>query len=437
MKRTLVSALVCTALLGMHMFAQPVRASDDAAEIPANTACISPAIRVLSAQTALKKNGTANQTISFSGEDFAAVLGYTPTEIVLTTLPDPLTGVLKLGGMTLAAGSRLSASVLQALRFVPTADKDTAYPVSASFTFTASGSAIETAVPLSCMLYLLSTPNEAPTAAERHITTYASVPVSASLSASDPEFDDLTYEIIRQPKKGTVTVRAEDGTFVYTPTAGMHGQDGFSWRVTDPWGNQSETVRTTLSVRRADDDLYYDDLDGHFCAAAAMRLTEDGIFSGTSIGNVSFFSPDTNMTRGEFLVCAMRAAGYGDLAPTTLTMFDNAADIPDYLTGYLAAAHRDGIIHGSVNADGNTIFEHGGTITRAEAAVILYRLFDIDTSAAVPVFSEEEASAVPAWSIGALSSVCSAGIMNTDHPMEAVSRAACAEMLSAAMDLNP
>ena len=130
MKRTLASVLVCTALLGTQMLAQPVHASDAKAETTVNTACISPAIRVLSAQTALKKNGAADQTISFSGEDFAAVLGYTPTEIVLTTLPDPMTGVLKLGGMTLAAGSRLSASVLQALRFVPTATEETAYPVS-------------------------------------------------------------------------------------------------------------------------------------------------------------------------------------------------------------------------------------------------------------------------------------------------------------------
>lgn len=167
-----------------------------------------------------------------------------------------------------------------------------------------------------------------------------------------------------------------------------------------------------------------------------MRLTEDGIFSGTTIGDVSFFSPDQSMTRGEFLVCAMRAAGYGSPAPTALPMFANAGDIPDYLTGYLAAAYSDGIVNGSINAEGNTVFDHSGTVTRAEAAVMLYRLFDIDTPAAVPVFSAEEEAALPAWSIGAFSSVCAAGIMSTDNPTDAVSRADCAEMLSAAMDLN-
>jgi len=439
MKHPLLSVLLCAALLSGHMLAIPASAAetDDTSAQTAYTDCISPAIRVLSARAAMKKNGTAGQTISFCQEDFAAVLGYSPSEIVLKTLPDPTTGVLKLGGMTLAAGSRLSASVLDALCFVPTGSEALSLPADASFTFTASGSAIETTVPRSCMLYLLSTSNDAPTAADRHVTTYEDIPVSASLSAADPEFDDLTYEIVREPKKGTVTLNAEDGTFVYTPSAGTRGQDVFSWRVSDPWGNQSDIVRTTLSVRRADDNLYYADLDGHMCAAAAMRLTEDGIFSGSSVGGVNFFSPDQSMTRGEFLVCAMRAAGYGDLTPTSLPMFANASDIPDYLSGYLAAAYRDGIVHGGVDTSGNTVFDHSETISRAEAAVLLYRLFDIDTPVAVPVFSAEEEAALPAWSIGAYSTVCAAKIMTTKNPNGIVSRALCAEMLSLAMDLNP
>ncbi|MBQ5390248.1 MAG: hypothetical protein IIU58_05000, partial [Clostridia bacterium] len=72
------------------------------------TVCISPAIRVLAAQTTMKKNGVVGKELCFSKEDFSAVLGYSPTEVTLTSLPDPTKGVLKLGGMTLAPGSRLS-----------------------------------------------------------------------------------------------------------------------------------------------------------------------------------------------------------------------------------------------------------------------------------------------------------------------------------------
>lgn len=446
MKRFRSTALIGAFLLGAQMLVCPVLAEDTADSSDGASGdmsvCISPAIRVLAAQTTMKKNGVIGEDLCFSQEDFSSVLGYTPTEITLTTLPDPTSGVLKLGGMTLAAGSRLSVSVLHGLRFVPAsggtaaaAEVGAGAPVSASFTFTASGSAYETAVPLSCMMYLLSTPNEVPTASEKHVTTYTDVPVYASLQASDPEFDDLTYEIVRQPKKGAVTLNAQDGSFVYTPSDGMRGSDVFSWRVTDPWGNQSAVVRTSLSVRRADDDLYYTDLDGHWCAAAAMRLTEDGIFSGTALGEHSFFSPDTAVTRGEFLVCAMRAAGYDGLPPAALPMFANADEIPEYLSGYLAAAYEDGIVRGGTGTDGAAVFDYDEAITRAEAAVILYRLFDVGTPAALPVFSAEEEAVLPVWSVGAFSSVCAAGIMTASDPAGVVDRAQCAQMLSAAMDV--
>ena len=432
MKRIRICALFCALMVGLQMTS--VTAAGVSADTEEETpVCISPAIRVLAAQTTMKKNSVVGKELCFSKEDFSAVLGYSPTEVTLTSLPDPTKGVLKLGGMTLAPGSRLSATVLHGLRFVPTGGGD-AEAVSASFTFTATGSAYETAVPLSCMLYLLSTPNASPTASERHLTTYTDIPVFASLNASDPEFDDLTYEIVRPPKKGSVSLDAENGSFVYTPTAGARGSDVFSWRAVDAWGNQSDVVRTSLSVRHADDDLYYTDLEEHWCAAAAMRLTEDGIFGGTALGEHTFFEPDTAVTRGEFLVCAMRAAGYDDLDRAALPMFANADEIPDYLSGYLAAAYEDGIINGSVDAAGAAVFYPNETITRAEAAVILYRLFDIDTPAVLPVFSAEDEAVIPAWSVGAFSSVCAVGIMSASDPAGIVDRAQCAQMLSSAMD---
>lgn len=429
MKRIRICALICAMLCGLQMTAAAA-AKDTEEETPV---CISPAIRVLSAQTTMKKNGVIGEALCFSESDFSAVLGYMPSEVTLTSLPDPTKGVLKLGGMTLACGSRLSVGVLSALRFVPTGGEEE-IPVSASFTFTASGSAYETAVPLSCTVYLLSSPNASPVASEKHVTTYTDVAVFATLQASDPEFDDLTYEIIRQPKKGTVTLNAEDGSFVYTPQDGARGSDVFSWRVTDPWGNQSEVMRTSLSVRRADDALYYTDLAGHWCAAAAMRLTEAGIFSGTSMGAHAFFSPDTAVSRGDFLICAMRAAGYEAPSSAELPMFANAAEIPDYLSGYLAAAYEDGIIRGAENGVGELVFDHAETISRAEAAVILYRLFDIGSPAALPVFSAEDEAAIPTWSVGAFSSVCAAGIMTAADPGGTVDRAQCAQMLASAMD---
>lgn len=437
MKHNRMTAIFCAALLGVGAMMLPA-----AADFEEDAPCISPAIRVLAARTTMKKNGVFGEEMHFSQEEFSTVLGYTPTEITLRTLPDPMTGVLKLGGMTLAAGSRLSVSVLPGLRFVPTAgtaDTDAAVPTAASFTFTAAGSAYETAVPLSCELYLMTAPNAAPTVGEQHVTTYEGIAASAGLRAADPEADVMTYEIVRPPKRGTVTLSAADGQFVYTPADGARGGDVFSWCATDAWGNRSDVVRTTVTVRRADDGLYYADLDGHPCAAAAMRLTEDGIFSGTVLGEHAFFAPDTPMTRGEFLVCAMRAAGYdgtadGDGAAAVRAVFANADAVPDWLLGTLAEAVEAGIVRGGTDASGMTVYDYDGGITRAEAAVLLYRLFDVGVPAVIPVFSEEEEQALPAWSVGAYASVCAAGIMSPDDPGGLLDRAMCAQILSAAMD---
>ena len=396
---------------------------------PAASEMISPAIRVLAARCTVKKHAAAGADMTFSAEDFAAVLGYMPTEITLTTLPDPSVGVLKLGTMPLAAGARLSSSVLEGVRFSPTGEA----VAQTSFTFTARGGAYESTVPLACMLYHLAAENGAPTAEAGNIVTYEDVPVSVLPITADPEADEMTYEIVRAPSHGTAAFTA-DGMLTYVPDAGRHGRDSVSWYVLDRYGNRSETVTTRITVRRAGEELYYADLDGHRCAAQAMVLTEEGIFRGTSVGEHALFSPDTGMTRGEFLVCAMRAAGYREIPSvgvSALAAFENADAIPDWMRGYLAAAYEDGILRGG--GDGVIRFDCGGALTHAEAAVLLYRLFDLETPQILPVFSEEMISGMPEWSVGAVSAVTAAGIL-LGAPDDTVTRADAAVMLAGAME---
>ncbi|MBQ7982045.1 MAG: hypothetical protein IJ302_00625, partial [Clostridia bacterium] len=144
--------------------AMPVSAADtEAAETP-GTPLLTPALRILAARTAMHKSGVVGEEMCFSADDFEKVLGYTPTEITLTTLPDRTQGVLKLGTLELSEGVSLSASVLSGLHFCPSTAAEA--PVTASFTFTAAGKAYETDTALSCMLHLLSTENSAPAAAD-------------------------------------------------------------------------------------------------------------------------------------------------------------------------------------------------------------------------------------------------------------------------------
>lgn len=421
------AAVIAAAVTAGTVLSVGAAEAEAEAEAGSCAEAISPGIHVLAARCTVQKNAAAGEEMTFSAEDFSRVLGYVPTEITLQSLPDPAVGVLKLGTLPLAAGVSLSSTVLEGVRFTPADD----IPAQTAFSFTARGGAYESAVPLTCQLYLLSAENAAPTAAAASAVTYEGTPVAFLPVTADAEADAVRCVLVRPPRRGTVTYA--DGTFVYTPDAGARGRDSFSWCAVDCWGGRSETVTTSVSIRRADANLRYADLTGHPCAAQAMYLTEEGIFRGTTVGTHALFSPDSEMSRGEFLVCAMRAAGYDGLASADavrLAAYENADALPDWLTGYLAAAYEDGILRGS--GDGAIRFAWEEAIPHAEAAVLLYRLFDIGQPEILPVFSAEEMSVLPEWSVGAVAAVTAAGIMLGDADCS-VTRADAAMMLAGAM----
>ncbi|MDX2437229.1 MAG: Ig-like domain-containing protein [Acidobacteriota bacterium] len=63
---------------------------------------------------------------------------------------------------------------------------------------------------------------------------------------SDADGDSLTATLVGLPQHGTVDLDP-DGGFVYTPTAGFSGNDGFSYRAEDATSHSAETV-VSLSV---------------------------------------------------------------------------------------------------------------------------------------------------------------------------------------------
>lgn len=95
-----------------------------------------------------------------------------------------------------------------------------------------------------------------------------------------------------------------------------------------------------------------------------------GITKGT--GNEKF-SPEGKLTRGQFLVMAMRAYG---IAPDE-NRSDNFIDAGNtYYTGYLAAAKRLGITKGI----GNNMFGPENNVTRQEMFTLLYNILKLVNS---------------------------------------------------------
>lgn len=70
-------------------------------------------------------------------------------------------------------------------------------------------------------------PENGPTARDLEIRTYRGIPYLGQLEAADPDGGELTFAIVTQPKKGTVTV--EGANFTYTPKENAAGGDSFTY----------------------------------------------------------------------------------------------------------------------------------------------------------------------------------------------------------------
>ena len=267
----------------------------------------------------------------------------------------------------------------------------------------------------------------APVAENLELTTYRNVSVGGRLAAVDPEGDALTFEITTQPGKGTVEL-TEDGRFVYTPETNRKGRDYFGYRAVDETGARSQEATVIIKIEKQKTSTTYADLDGHPAGYAATALAENGIFTAESVAGVSVFSPEREVTRGEFLSMCMALSGGEMLSGVASTGFADDADIGDWLKPVVATALMDGVVSG-YTVSGGAVFEPDDTVTRQEAAVMLDNVLDT-TDAAVGV------SGAADWAAEAVGNLAACGVIAEGEAYsEPLTRADAAEMLVRALDV--
>lgn len=152
------------------------------------------------------------------------------------------------------------------------------------------------------------------------------------------------------------------------------------------------------------------------------------IATGTGNGN---FSPDTKLTRGQFIVMLMKAYG---IAPDA-NQQDNFKDAGNtYYTSYLAAAKRLGIAQGI----GNSMFAPDKEITRQEMFTLLYNALKVinklpkgNSGKTLSDFSDAER--VESWAREAMTLLVETGITEGNSgklkPGSAATRAEIAQIL--------
>lgn len=98
-----------------------------------------------------------------------------------------------------------------------------------------------------------------PSANPGSITALRGEPTAGMLTGSDLLGQALTFQIASSPAKGTVTVEAATGAFVYEAAPGRFGADQFTFTAVDPLAQTSApaTVSVTITHRPTPGDLLF------------------------------------------------------------------------------------------------------------------------------------------------------------------------------------
>ena len=343
----------------------------------------------------------------FTSGDFA---GEEPlVGICITDIPNAQTGAVLLGQRVLQPGDILTADQLSLMTFAPVrteADADAVVTYLPIYEDRVERSATMT-------ISIRGKEDKAPVAEDFTVETYKNLPNEGTLKVTDPEGQPLTYTVIRQPKRGNVELK-ENGTFVYTPKKNKVGVDSFTYTATDPAGKVSREATVTVQILKPTDAAQYTDTAGLDCRFEAEWLRNTGLFVGEQMGSSQCFQPEKTVSTGQFLAMVMQML---EIPMAEQTVYpEMAADAPQWLKPYLAAALRSGLI-----ANLPEDFNGSAPITGAEAAVILQNALDLSRR------QMDEADETTTYADSALAVMNENGLLLTAD--EALTRAQVADIL--------
>ena len=372
--------------------------------------CLCCCLGLVGAALALELN--CDEAYCFQSGDFSQ--DETLSGICITGLPAPEAGTVMLGARILRPGDILTAGQIQQMTFVPLKTETDMDAVVTYLPIYPDRVEQDAAMTIS----IRGKEDKAPVAEDSTLETYKNLPNTGKLKVFDPEEQTLTYSIIRQPRRGTVTI-TEDGSFTYTPKKNKVGTDSFTYTATDPAGKVSREATVTVEIMKPTNPEQYTDTVGTPCRFAAEWMKNTGLFIGEQVGGAPCFQPDKTVSRGEFLTMLVKALDMNVEEAGDFTGFTD--DAPNWLKPYLAAALRNGLTE---NWPDREVFGASEPITGAEAALLVRNGLDL----AVPtVGSKENDGELPVWAENAVTAVGEIGIQV--DPTGQLTRQTVAELL--------
>ena len=365
---------------------------------------LSPAIGILSERLEMKRCITTNEVLSFNEESFDEYFGKNTKSIIVASLPDASQGVLYCGGFEVKEGQTLTRDSFSFVTFAPNDD----------FLGTSDFLISNEKKLLCCNVNVSAVQNKPPVTGKQMVETQKNISVFKTFSAADPENDSLVYEIVKYPRYGKISINDSDGMFVYSPKSDFMGKDSFSYRAVDTFGNTSDTQKVEIRVSKPSCNAYFSDMENHWAHNSAVKMASTGLMTGEKQGDETFFYPEKDMTRGDFLALSLITAGLEkDVPYVDKTAFSDDEAIPSNIKSYAQYAYDKGIVSGYDDGNGGVCFDSESAVTRAQAAVIVSKILGFEEN---NVKAEEklytDAAAIPSWAMGSISTLTACGIIN-------------------------
>ena len=395
---------------------------------------VSPALEIMASKTDMAKAVSSGENMNFTSQDFMRALNSAKIgTITIKSLPPKEDGALTVAGGAVKEGQTVSGKSLETLCFVP-ADKSVK---ESHFTFSVDGG-----LPIKCNIFFIDKDNYCPTlslASEASLTvrTHSENSATGTLQAYDPDGDKLYFEIVSYPKNGAVVLSdRESGKFTYTPAGKFTGADSFEYVARDVFGNYSASATVSVSVSERQTSVVFSDIDDCDIYNAALTMAENSLMSGAVSGGVTQFDPDGSISRAEFVMTAMKAAGISSPAENLSDYFTDVSALQKETRDYVNTAYKMGFV-GGTDADGKLCFNPDNNVTRAEAAVVVNNIITsmktVEAPIVRPVFAD--ATSLPTWAKEAIYTVSNLGILKHENgyvsPDAPVSRGDAALMLEA------
>jgi len=293
LKRILSIICVLAILLGGGIFFKEAH-SERASEL-------SYGIEVLQAAKAQKKGSLCGSAISFTKEDFKESIGEEVKQIRILKTPNPNIGILYFNGTPVKEECSFSIEEVQQLMVIPV----DACAGESYFTFSAE--------PYHGIyrFELLFSDRERgiPIAENKQVSTYRNVAVSDRLEGKTNS-DLPHFEIISPCKNGILQCNPNSGEFTYYPETNHTGTDRFQYRVIDDYGVKSEAKTVEITVKKADQNLYFYDLAENKNHRFAIFVCEKNLMSySLNSDGLPCFHPTEPVKYEEFISAVATVSG--------------------------------------------------------------------------------------------------------------------------------